>query len=80
MYSELEKKLIVEFSKYLGIEESKVKLDSDLEVDFELDSTEFVCLLVCIEKSFGISLADVKMSAIQRVRDLSLVLEARVFE
>jgi acyl carrier protein len=61
------KEIIVE---QLGVEESKVELDTHLMKDLEADSLDAVEIIMAIEEEYGIEIPDEDAEKFQKVSDL----------
>ncbi|GGY11309.1 acyl carrier protein [Paludibacterium paludis] len=77
MDSTFEQHVIAALADYLGVDTADLSLDQHLENDLELDSTEFVCLLVSIEKACKVELAGLRFADMKTVRDIVAAVENR---
>lgn len=57
-------------AEQLCIEESEIKVDSDLVADLGADSLDMVQLLIAMEKEFGISFGDDDLKNVKTVQDV----------
>lgn len=57
-------------SEQLGIEKSKITLDSDIINDLKADSLDIVEMLMGVENEWGIEIDDSEVSGIKTIKDV----------
>lgn len=67
---ELTSIVLESIKNYLGSINADIGLDTLLEEEFDLDSTEMVCIAVDIEKKIGRSLKEISFSCLKTPRDV----------
>lgn len=67
---ELTSIVLESIKNYLGSINTDINLDTLLEEEYNLDSTEMVCIAVDIEKKIGRSLKDISFSGLKTPRDV----------
>ncbi|MDP2891629.1 MAG: acyl carrier protein [Bacillota bacterium] len=65
-------------AKQLGIEESKITMDSHLVDDLKADSLDIVELIMDLEKEFDIEIPDEDLPKVSRVKDIVFYIESNI--
>ncbi len=68
--TELTNIVLESIKNYLGSVNANINLDTLLDEEYNLDSTEMVCIAVDIEKKIGKSLKEVSFSSLKTPRDV----------
>ena len=67
---ELEKKVIKIISETAEVPEEKIKLESNIMGDLELESLDVVDLVSAFEEEFGVEIEDEDIKKFQTVKDI----------
>lgn len=65
-------------AKQLGVEESKITMDSHLVDDLKADSLDIVELIMDLEKEFDIEIPDEDLPKVSRVKDIVFYIESNI--
>lgn len=65
-------------SKQLGVEESKITIDSHLIDDLKADSLDVVELIMDLEQEFNIEIPDEDLPKVTRVKDIVFYIESNI--
>ena len=76
--SEIESRLTKVLVEELGLDESQITMDADLEDDLEIDSLGVVELLMALEDAFGVKIPDEEAEDIRTVGETVDLLEAKL--
>ena len=76
--AEIESRLTNVLVSELGLDESKITMDADLEDDLEIDSLGVVELLMALEDAFGVKIPDEEAEDIRTVGETVDLLEAKL--
>ncbi|HEX2368094.1 MAG TPA: acyl carrier protein [Acidimicrobiia bacterium] len=76
--SEIESRLTKVLTEELGLDESQITVDADLEDDLEIDSLGVVELLMALEDAFGVKIPDEEAEDIRTVGETVDLLEAKL--
>ena len=76
--SEIESRLTKVLTEELGLDESQITVDADLEDDLEIDSLGVVELLMALEDAFGVKIPDEDAEDIRTVGETVDLLEAKL--
>mgnify|MGYP000214900017 FL=1 len=60
--ADIQQTVVSVIAEYLDMSAGDLALDTDLELEYGLDSTEMVCIAVDLEKQLGLSLKNIKFS------------------
>ncbi len=76
--SEIESRLTKVLTEELGLDESQITMEADLEDDLEIDSLGVVELLMALEDAFGVKIPDEEAEDIRTVGETVDLLEAKL--
>ncbi len=76
--SEIESRLTKVLVEELGLDESRITMEADLEDDLEIDSLGVVELLMALEDAFGVKIPDEEAEDIRTVGETVDLLEAKL--
>ncbi len=76
--SEIESRLTKVLVEELGLDESQITMEADLEDDLEIDSLGVVELLMALEDAFGVKIPDEEAEDIRTVGETVDLLEAKL--
>jgi acyl carrier protein len=76
--SEIESRLTKVLVEELGLDETRITVDADLEDDLEIDSLGVVELLMALEDAFGVKIPDEEAEDIRTVGETVDLLEAKL--
>jgi acyl carrier protein len=66
----IEQRLISLFATQLGLEESAVTLDKEIERDLGADSLDLLELIMAVEEEFDVIIDDSKIGSLAKVQDV----------
>ena len=76
--AEIESRLTNVLVNELGLDESKITVEADLEDDLEIDSLGVVELLMALEDEFGVKIPDEEAENIRTVEQTVDLLETKL--
>lgn len=78
MPKEIKRFVLDILADFISVDVNKIGLDFSLENDLDFDSTEFICLLVKIEKSLGVKLSGLPFGEAKTVSSLVDAIDLRL--